>query len=60
MAKYGLAGFSVKTENMNWHLWSDGARNGLRVMKPAGGGVGFYWNYTKKTWEYYGHQPIER
>jgi hypothetical protein len=51
---------ATETENTNWHLWSDGARNGLRVMKPVGGGVGYYWNYTKRTWEYYGHHRIER
>ena len=43
-----------ETENMNWHLWTDGALHGLKVMQPVGGGVGYYWNYTKKTWEYYG------
>ncbi len=60
MKRFATIRSSHPIVNMNWHLWSDGAKRGLKVMRPVGGGVGYYWNYTKKTWEYYGNQPIER
>lgn len=52
-----IRGAFQHAENANWHFESDGARNGLRLAVPVGGGYGvrFYWNYPRRAWAYWGH-----